>query len=513
MHQKQMRLPFLDEPELKSSLPQENLDRIYATDGSTSITERVKLEEHYAHSLSPTSRFNRRLVSYQANKNKPLHRWIKYKEGFSAKLVEQLISEFSIKAGQHIFDPFAGSGTTLLVAQEQGIDATGIELLPMGYLAWQGKSQYAVYNLTELEHLLEWLKNTTPKLLNTRFPHIPITETAFPDETEQQFMWYWEQFKVITTDAAIQLLLQMTLMSILEDVSYTRKDGQYLRWDSRSEKAQRRDAKRIAQGKKPYQKFYKSAILSVQAALLESFKQIVEDVRVFQSQSVPPSQQQLFYDSVLMLLPTMKSGQFDAVITSPPYCNRYDYTRTYALELAFLGLSHDAVIQMRQDQLSCTVENRSKLQQLQEHYSAIGRSDDFKHVVAVLEQNKPLQEIFSALEQREKQGDLNNAGVVQMIRGYFTELAFTIYELYRVCKLGAQVAIVNDNVRYSGEIIPVDMLMLDLAVSFGFEPDKIYVLPQRKGNSSQQMGRFGREALRKSIIIWRKPDAESHENV
>jgi site-specific DNA-methyltransferase (cytosine-N4-specific) len=31
------------------------------------------------------------------------------------------------------------------------------------------------------------------------------------------------------------------------------------------------------------------------------------------------------------------------------------------------------------------------------------------------------------------------------------------------------------------------------------------VLPQRKGNSSQQMGRYGRAALRKSITIWQKP--------
>ena len=36
-------------------------------------------------------------------------------------------------------------------------------------------------------------------------------------------------------------------------------------------------------------------------------------------------------------------------------------------------------------------------------------------------------------------------------------------------------------------------------------PEEILVLPQRKGNSSQQMKRFGKKALRKSITIWRKP--------
>lgn len=91
-----------------------------------------------------------------------------------------------------------------------------------------------------------------------------------------------------------------------------------------------------------------------------------------------------------------------------------------------------------------------------------------------------------------------------MVEGYFTELAFVTFELFRVCKAGASVAIVNDNVRYSGEIIPVDLLMTDIATQYGFSPEKIYVLPQRKGNSSQQMGRYGREALRKSILIWKK---------
>ena len=91
-----------------------------------------------------------------------------------------------------------------------------------------------------------------------------------------------------------------------------------------------------------------------------------------------------------------------------------------------------------------------------------------------------------------------------MVEGYFTELAFVTFELYRLCKTGASVAIVNDNVRYSGEIIPVDLIMTDLAASFGFTPEKVYVLAQRKGNSSQQMGRYGREALRKSILVWEK---------
>jgi site-specific DNA-methyltransferase (cytosine-N4-specific) len=68
------------------------------------------------------------------------------------------------------------------------------------------------------------------------------------------------------------------------------------------------------------------------------------------------------------------------------------------------------------------------------------------------------------------------------------------------------VAFVNDNVRYGGEVIPVDFLSCSLAEQFGFTVKKVYCLKQKKGNSSQQMAKFGRVALRKSITIWTKGD-------
>ena len=75
-----------------------------------------------------------------------------------------------------------------------------------------------------------------------------------------------------------------------------------------------------------------------------------------------------------MVPETDASGFFDLVVTSPPYCNRYDYTRTYALELAFLGVDEQRIKQLRQALLSCTVENRSKVEQLRQQYAERGNS-------------------------------------------------------------------------------------------------------------------------------------------
>jgi len=69
---------------------------------------------------------------------------------------------------------------------------------------------------------------------------------------------------------------------------------------------------------------------------------------------------------------------------------------------------------------------------------------------------------------------------------------------------GKRVVMVNDNVRYAGISISVDLILSDIAKMIGFEIEKISVLPNGKGNSSQQMGLHGRKPLRKTVYIWRK---------
>lgn len=499
----QLQLPFLDISDDLSAV-KEQLLKTYSSDQQTSQQARIELELYYRDILQPTDKFNRRLVSYQANKNTRVHNWLKYKEGFSAKLVETLLNEFGIEKSQSILDPFAGSGTTLLVAQQQGLNATGIDVLPLCHLAWQAKSNYRDYDIQVLQDIRDWVKSNSPSS-DIRFPHIPITESAFLEAQESRLMGYFEYFHQLRVDEPLKALLQLVLTSVLEDISFTRKDGQYLRWDSRAKKAQTRDSRRTTTGKAPYKTFHKSKILDVTDAIVEALDRVIKDIQLEQRKTVYASHQELIAGSVLEVLPTIANNRFDAVITSPPYCNRYDYTRTYALELAFLGLNHQAVVDLRQEQLSCTVENRSKVNRLRQFYTKIERLEQFQQVMDALEKSAALQEVFEALEIRSSQGFLNNKGVVQMVKGYFTELAFVTSELFRTCKPGVHVAIVNDNVRYAGEIIPVDLLMTDIAASLGFVPKTIYVLPQQKGNSSQQMGKFGREALRKSIIIWQKP--------
>jgi hypothetical protein len=50
----------------------------------------------------------RQLVSFQANKQRPAYRWYKYKEAFSATLVEALLDACGVNGGS-LLGPFSGA--------------------------------------------------------------------------------------------------------------------------------------------------------------------------------------------------------------------------------------------------------------------------------------------------------------------------------------------------------------------------------------------------------------------
>ncbi len=200
----------------------------------------------------------------------------------------------------------------------------------------------------------------------------------------------------------------------------------------------------------------------------------------------------------LRLLP---DDSVDMVITSPPYANRYDYTRTYALELAWLGYDQEAFSALRQSMLSATVENKPKLEFLKSTYDD---SSQLNAASKLYEDQRAIHEVLAILKERVK--ELSNPHVTRLIEGYFFEMAVVITELGRLVRPGGTVFMVNDNVQYHGEEVPVDLILSDYAEQSGFRCTHIWALPRGKGNSSQQMGRFGRRELRKCVYRWVRED-------
>lgn len=467
---------------------------------------RDALHARYRTRIQHNSALDRTLVSFQANRSVPFYGWFKYREGFSEQLVRYLLNRLSPHPGV-LLDPFAGGGAALFAARSLGWQTVGIEVLPVGIHAMRSRMHAEWVDgdaLREMICRLDALNFARYRSEKYALHHIAITRGAFPEADERQLVGYISYCHRHVADATLRDVLLYAAFCVLEEISYTRKDGQYLRWDARSGRSQ---------GKKP---FDKGRIVPFREAVLAKLRQIANDLTTTHMQAslfdatdtdttdatLPP---QLIEGSCLELLPTLESGSVDFVMTSPPYANRYDYTRTYALELIFLGASEDRVKQLRQAMLSCTVENREKREMLRRYYEQLGRPHEFDLVDQTFQKQTALQEVLGILDGYRAAGALNNDNIVRLVRNYFYEMCFVVYELARVLRPGGIIAMVNDNVRYAGEEVPVDLILADFAESFGLQTRHIWTLGRGKGNSSQQMGNHGRTELRKCVYVWEKP--------
>jgi DNA modification methylase len=483
-------------PSIDEQPPQNN---VTSWASSESDSDGVNLIEELDFQL--LARFNDRLrvepafarqdVSFQGSKEQPVYRWFKYKEAFSASLVKYLLRHHQIRTGR-LLDPFAGSGTSLFGASELGLDADGIELLPIGqsiiFTRLMLERKFTKEHLATLQRWATerpWLRTSD----RVQLPHVRITEGAYPPETVANIERYLAAIQRIEA-AEIRAALFFALLCTLESISYTRKDGQYLRWDHRSGRRE---------NVKP---FNKGPIKPFDQAISDKLNEMVYDLSPLLTQSLWPNPEphwgavNLHLGSCLNILPTLPPNHFDCVITSPPYCNRYDYTRTYALELALLGVQERDLASLRQDMLSCTVENRAK--------DLLTINPTWNAAIRVADNNALLQAILKYLEEQKALGTLNNNGIPRMVRGYFYEMCCAITECGRVLKAGSHLFMVNDNVRYAGVSISVDTILASMAEEMGFRVANILTLPSEKGNSSQQMGKHGRDGLRKSVYVWRK---------
>lgn len=451
---------------------------------------RLAAEKRWKDKLVLDRALSRSLVSFQANKGRAVYRWFKYKEAFSAGLVEYLLERCHVSKGI-LLDPFAGSGTALFTAGHFGLQAEGIELLPLGQrIIATNQLIDGELKPNDIDRLHVWReKRPWIRHANTRpINELRITRGAYPQETVRAMGKFLDASD--QENRRVKTVLFFALLCILEAISYTRKDGQYLRWDYRSGRRQGTKA------------FDKGEIVPFNNAIGGKLDEIIADLGAIETPedlfrpTRKRTQMIVHAGSCLDILPQLHSHTFDCVVTSPPYCNRYDYTRTYALELALLGTDEKRLVNLRQAMLSCTVENRAK--------DLLALNPHWKIALTSAGGHELLQAILSYLESQRELGLLNNNGIPRMVRGYFYEMACVIAECARVLKPGAPLIMVNDNVRYAGASISVDIILSELAELLGFEAEQILVLPNGKGNSSQQMGAHGREQLRKCVYVWRK---------
>ena len=401
-----------------------------------------------------------RLVSYVANKKVPFLRLYRYKEAFSTALVDHFLDRFGATTDDRVFDPFSGLGTTLFTAMMRGIPSVGIDRLPVAAFA---SSTLPKFLYLEPGQLLEAFTCLKARLSEYTPAHVaadvPIMGVAFDEETLLRLR-QWKS-AIDSLDCDLRDPLRLLFFGILENTSYTSKDGQFLR---------------LLRNKIP---------AWPDNALHQKVVEAEEDIRLAGYRGVPRKPDNGIVPHVELadtrnLDWSCYLGCPTIAITSPPYVNRYDYTRSYCLELCFHFVQDFTELRsLRHSILRSHIESRTTLEDYPNH-----------PVIA---------EVLWALNRK----DLNNARIPQMIMGYFIDMEKAIGEWSRVMAHGAHVALVVDNVRFEGEMIPVDLVLSELAERQGFQIEEILVA-RYKGNSSQQMGKYGRVPVRESIVVWRK---------
>ncbi len=403
----------------------------------------------------------RQLVTYVPNKALPVHRWFKYPQGYSPQLIERILTRFKATSGHDIvLDPFAGCGTTLLASKQAGYQSWGLDRLPTSVFVSIVKLRDASeYDLASLKWKIEQLLALPYHEARIAAPaDIRIVRLAYPPQTLAEIMFFREAIEQVS-DLLIQDFLMFALMAVLESVSFTSKDGQFLRLIERQ-------------------------IPPVREVLAKQLRRMYDDLIGTYHQSsifdvsVAPVRSDVYLGDARDL--SLFQQRADVVITSPPYLNRYDYTRIFGLELCLRDCRQlRDVVALRHSLLRSHIESKD------------APTHDVNH--------SALEEVLDNLAGEK----LNNDRIPIMVRGYFEDMNKVIEQLYAVSNPGARLALVVGNARFHGELIPVDLLLCELAVAAGFGVDEI-IVTRYKGNSSQQMGRFGRIPVRESILFWSK---------
>ncbi|MEW6458816.1 MAG: DNA methyltransferase [Bacillota bacterium] len=398
-----------------------------------------------------------RWVTPKALAARPVHRWFRFPHSFSDELVHALIDEWNLGPDDHVLDPFSGAGTTLLACKEKGVPASGYDILPLAALI--ARTKVANLDIVRLETLWDDLKRVlhTNEWKRPAKQYPELVARALPGTMLWAFDTISRSIDNLPGSPPERDFFRLALLSVLREFSLLAATGGWLKRVERS-----------------------ADIKDLPTVLSSQVEMMLEDLR---GRDFPNRQGWRFELADARNLPD-RHAVYSAVITSPPYPNRHDYTRVFGVELMFGFLDWEAAKGLRH-------------QSVHSHPEACPARPDATGYV-----EPPM--LIDLVEQIGRSS--SERRLAPMLRGYFLDLFLCMREMGRVSEKGARFALVVGNVQYCGQMVPVDELLADIGEQVGLCCERIVVVRYR-GNSAQQMGRFGRRPSRESIVIFRKEKA------
>ena len=420
------------------------------------------------------------------SEDRAAHDWYRFVLSFPPHLVRDYLERLGVGPSDTVLDPFCGTGTTLVECKKLGIASVGIESNPMAHFASSVKVDWSV----DASALLDYAEETavsTREILDrdgsNEWIGLPLLTTNGNTQSRMRQLGP-EQSKLLLKNSISPIPLHKTLV-LLEEID-------------RHGEPQLRQYGRLALAKALTHrignlKFGPEVGLGrikddapVVEAWFDCIRDITQDIGLLGGGANVPTQV-LNADS-READRTLSPKSVDAVITSPPYPNEKDYTRTTRLESVILGLIRD----------------RRELRSLKQHLirsntRGVYKSDTDDREVA---QHPAIQGIAEAIERRRV--ELGKTSGFERLYPRVTQLYFGgmtrhLASLRPVLRSGARLAyVVGDQASYLRVMIRTGQILADLAQSLNYRVVDIDLFRTRPSTVTG-------EQLREEVVLleWR----------
>ncbi len=424
------------------------------------------------------------LTNGRANKLDPqdraFHDWYRFVLSFPPHLVRDYIKKFELNQNSVVLDPFCGTGTTLVEAKLAEMKGVGLEGNPFPHFASTVKTNW-VLDADELSSRAKEIANKALAILesqgiddNLSFSNLKeLKLKTLPPEIE----------KLILTNSISPLPLHKTLV-LFECLKQFVDKPFYSHALLALGNALVFKISNLHFGPEVGVKKPKDDVSVIANWLLEVEK-IVNDLRQVEGKSFPETKIHLADARSLAML---ESNSIDAVITSPPYPNEKDYTRTTRLESVLLGF------------INSKEELRTlKKRLVRSNTRGIYKEDDDDKLISDFPE---IQRIANEIERRriELRKDSGFEKLYpRAAKLYFGGMAKHLADLRRVLRPNAQLAyVVGDQASYLRVMIRTGQILGDIAKKLGYDLTGIDLFRTRLSTATK-------EQLREEVVLlkWR----------
>ncbi len=418
----------------------------------------------------------------KANKIAPedhrFHDWYRFVLSFPPHLVRDYIDEFGLNKKSIILDPFCGTGTTVVEARLRGFTAMGIEAHPFSRFAAAVKVNWEI----DPDKLLSESKEIAYSAINLlKLQGLEDNQPLAKIPTKIKLRTLSAEAEgLILTDSISPLPLHKVLL-LLDCMNSHAKESYYPHALLALSKALVFKISNLHFGPEVGVRNPKVDVPVIENWLVEVEK-ITNDLKTVQGKAYPPAK--VYLADARKIADVLPPHSIDCVITSPPYPNEKDYTRTTRLESVLFGF----------------VKSKADLQELKKtlvrsNTRGVYRNDDDDKWVL---EHKNIQKIAEVIEKRRI--ELNKDSGFERLYSRVTKLYFGgmsrhLADLRKVLRPGAQLAyVVGDQASYLRVKIRTGQLLAEIAVALGYEVSKIDLFRTRLSTAT-------REQLREEVVI------------